>query len=381
MVLGFGYLAKAAMFPLAFVFLGVSIFSGGNRWRAVPRALIALVVFLLIASPFVTALSKAKGRLTFGEAAKLNPRYAHWQGEVPGSGTPKHPTRRIFDGVAIYEFRAPIKGTYPPWYDPSYWYEGITPHFNLKMQIRALVLTAKTYSDLIGLNMQCCLIVAFLTLLLYIDGRQQLALRKMAIQWYLLIPGIAALGMYSFVHLEGRFIGPFVTILWIGAFSSVHLVENQGSEKLVICVSIAISIGMLISISSLSGEKLYSRLLALRQYGNDIHLHWKIADSLDQMGVKPGDEVAFIGGSDFAYAAYWARLARVRIIAEILPRDAPDFWGADNLVASRVIKTFARIGAKAIVAEKVSAWSSACDPTKGWQRIGNTDNCLIFPLP
>jgi len=88
--------------------------------------------------------------------------------------------------------------------------------------------------------------------------------------------------------------------------------------------------------------------------------------------------VAFIGDSEDGFAAFWARLARVRIIAEILPKDSPDFWGADDLVTSRVIKTFARIQAKAIVAEKVSAWSSACDPTKGWQRIGKTDYCLLF---
>jgi len=135
-VLGFGYLAKAAMFPLAFLFLLVSLFSVCNLRRAIIPVLAALVVFFLVAGPFIVALSKAKGRLTFGDTGKLNyvwfvncvdnwphnwPRHwPHWQGELPGNGTPKHPARKIFDEPTIYEFGTPVGGTYPMWYDPSY---------------------------------------------------------------------------------------------------------------------------------------------------------------------------------------------------------------------------------------------------------------------
>ena len=63
-ILGFGYLAKAAMFPLALVFLATSAFAGGGARQAVPRALLATVAFFLIAGPFVVALSRSKGRFT-----------------------------------------------------------------------------------------------------------------------------------------------------------------------------------------------------------------------------------------------------------------------------------------------------------------------------
>ena len=36
-----------------------------------------------------------------------------------------HPTRKIYDDPTMYEFGTPFKVTYPPWYDPSYWYEGV----------------------------------------------------------------------------------------------------------------------------------------------------------------------------------------------------------------------------------------------------------------
>lgn len=102
LVVGFGFLAKSPMLPLGLVFLGVSMFSVGNLRRAIPRVVVALVVFLLVASPYVLVLSRSKGRLTIGDTAKLAYSWwvngttygVHWQGEPPGSGTPQHPTRR-----------------------------------------------------------------------------------------------------------------------------------------------------------------------------------------------------------------------------------------------------------------------------------------------
>ena len=48
----------------------------------------------------------------------------HWQGGPPGNGAPVHPTRQVATNPDIFEFAAPIAGTYPPWYDPTYWDEG-----------------------------------------------------------------------------------------------------------------------------------------------------------------------------------------------------------------------------------------------------------------
>lgn len=64
-VLGFGYLSKAAMFPLAFFFLLVGTLSVGNIQQALTRLLVALLTFTLISAPFIVALSTTKGRLTY----------------------------------------------------------------------------------------------------------------------------------------------------------------------------------------------------------------------------------------------------------------------------------------------------------------------------
>ena len=70
------------------------------------------------------------------------------------------------------------------------------------------------------------------------------------------------------------------------------------------------------------------------------------------MGVRPGDQAGYIGYG-FAAGSYWARLARVHIIADIgtgteyVPRpDVNTFWGAPDDIKRKVIEAFARTGAR-----------------------------------
>ena len=70
-VLGFAYLAKAVMFPLAFVFLAVAMFSLGDLRKAAPRVALSVMVFLVIAAPFMIAISRAKGRPHSGTVEEL----------------------------------------------------------------------------------------------------------------------------------------------------------------------------------------------------------------------------------------------------------------------------------------------------------------------
>ena len=132
-LLGLGYLAKAAMFPLAFVFLFSAFclnrIAGSSLLAAALRTLVATVLFAGIALPFILALSAAKGRPTFGDSGRINyaeyvnraTRFVHWRGEPAGTGTPLHPSRKIFSDPDVFEFSSPVQGSYPPWYDPSYW--------------------------------------------------------------------------------------------------------------------------------------------------------------------------------------------------------------------------------------------------------------------
>ena len=120
-VLGLGYLTKAIMFPISFVFLGVTLFSVGRLRKAVPRVLVAAAVFLAVASPFIIALSIAMGRPTFGEAGRLAYiQYVDSQDyDTLPAGSLKHPINRIHAAPDAYEFATPDKRHIPPLVQPG----------------------------------------------------------------------------------------------------------------------------------------------------------------------------------------------------------------------------------------------------------------------
>jgi len=74
-------------------------------------------------------------------------------------------------------------------------------------------------------------------------------------------------------------------------------------------------------------------------------------------------------------AMFWARLARVRIVAQIPPEDADDFWRAsDPRVKAEAYDAFARAGAIAVVTEETPPSSGFAD----WQRVGDTRYYVHF---
>jgi hypothetical protein len=378
-VLGGGYLAKAAMFPLAFIFLASSLFVGGPLQRKVWHGLAAFIAFLVLTSPWMLALSHAKGYLTFGLAGKLNyawmvngvTRHIHWQGEPSGNGMPRHPTRKIFERPAIYEFAAPIGGSYPPWYDPTYWYEGLTTAFDPKEQMHAVIRNLGAFLQISSL-VQGGLLTGFL-LLFMMAGTPWHSVKNIVQQWSLLLPAMVALSMFALVRIEARYVAPFVMLFWMGLVSSVRLEDTPKSQRFLACVTLAMLLPMLGTIGALAAEKGYSALRYSIRKDSPAHRQRYVAEFLHHLGVQPGDKVASIGRT---FDANWARLAQVQIVAEIPRSDANDFWAASDAVRSQALRTFGETGAKLVVADRVPSIAA----TLGWERIGDT-GYYVYVLP
>ena len=122
----------------------------------------------------------------------------------PFSSKLRHPARRIFDTPQAYEFGGPVGGTYPFWYDPSYWQEGIEPHFDLEGEVQAMTRAARLYRWLLlnpfrQLNFTVGLAILFLTGL-----RPWRFFKRAATNWCLLIPALAGVGLYLVVYTEPR---------------------------------------------------------------------------------------------------------------------------------------------------------------------------------
>ena len=371
LVLGLGFLAKTPMFLISLVYFGVSFFGAKNRRRALFSIVAGLFVFVSVTGPFVAALSLAKGRLTLGDSARLNyawhvnriNRYTHWQGGPEGSGTPRHPIRKMLDFPALYEFETPIAGTYPPLYDPSYWYEGVTLHFDLADQVRIVAS---------GVGIYLRFLVGGLVILFYVLRKRWLSFEGMRRHWSLIVPAASAFGMYALVHVEPRYVAPFATLFWFAVLAGLRVPVSQQARRSLARLTTTSLLLVMTSLGASTAWMLSENWDAFLSWRDSSpHLHWRIARGLEGIGVRPGDRVGFIGDSR---AAYWARLARVRIVADIPAGHAESFWMAEEKIQSRALNTFAAVGVVAVVAEKVPHTV----PKMGWLKLAGTDHFVSF---
>ncbi|HEX8458531.1 MAG TPA: hypothetical protein VF656_14625 [Pyrinomonadaceae bacterium] len=385
LTLGAGYLTKTFMFPLAFVFLAASLFAGdGARRRTptnLPRVALALAVFLSVCAPFIVAVSRAKGRLTIGDTGRLNyawhvngtTPFIHWQGDA-ASGIPSHPTRKLLDAPAVYEFNAPVAGSYPPWYDPTYWYEGVRPRLGLTEQLKAIARNFLLAYQFLFYRFFPGAIAIALFILFYTSRRPaRRVAREAARYWFLLAPAVVASGSYMLIHFEQRYFAPFVVVIGLSLFAAVRQPRTNEARRLLAALVVVTLTTFALSLGFYSARDLYSAARDLAPgRGARVDAQWQVAEELRRMNVAPGAPVASIGNTMFHA---WPRLARVRVVAEIptrTPGDVEKFWAGDKELKTKVLETFARTGARVIVAEGIPAWAHDDDDADGWRRIGAT---------
>jgi hypothetical protein len=380
LVLGLGYLAKAVMFPLAFVFLGATLLATG-RPRSPSLVAIALLGFALLAGPYVALLSLAKERPTFGDGGRLTfIRYAngvvypHWrEGYGAAAGTPIHPSRRIFEEPAAFEFAQPVGGSYPISYDPSHWYEGVSPRIEPRMQLARLIESLRFYADLFAGPLGAPAAVVLLLLALGRRGWREAP-------GALLLVGIsaAALTMYGLVYVEGRYVAAFLLLLWGGLLALVRLPSAAWAERLLAASATVVLAFVFVSLTSFHLD-CFVRVAGLHPPSDvatraeaPYYRPVRMAAELSRMGLRPGDEIAYVGT---AFDAFFARLARLRIVAEVPDTDIEAFWGVDRETRARLLGALRATGARAVVVEHTPPPGALLD---GWERIGDSRHHLFW---
>ena len=383
-VLGLGYLAKVALLPVALVLFAVGFFAFPRTSRATLSMVLAIIVFLMVISPFIYILSRSEGRFTFGDAGPLAysfavnssryHNYVNWQGDE-ANGMPLHPSRKIFDRPAVFEFSSPIGGTYPLWYNPSYWHEGRRIYVSLQNELSAIISNARSYYRLF-LENYSALIVALLALF-FAASRRRLFLKQTVSYGIILLPSAAALGMYLLVLVQDRYVGSFTVLFLLAVFVGVKVADSQNLRRLangLIISSLVMMLGA-IGFSSVNDMRDTFSTLVFGE-SSEAHIHWRIAEGLREKGIVRGDNVAYIGRRFGGLEAFWGHLAGIRVVAELPPEESDLFWAESEEVRKDVVQALTNTGVKAIVLE---------GPPKGplweeWQQIGETSYYIYFPF-
>jgi hypothetical protein len=362
LVLGLGYLAKAAAFPIAIVFLvtlGVLL----RRRRGGPlHVSLAAVVLLVIAAPQIAYVSRLAGWPTFGDVGRLN--YLWFVANVPGpvssafplparlpSPTAKNQTLTPLDPVrdahpAIYDIDVPIPGTLPIWYDAGHWYRGVSAPLRPVAIGRAVVRNARVYFELFGFLLVGGLAAALAGPL---SVRMILGIRPSPI---IAIPALAALAMYALVTVQPRYVAGFALLLFAG------LVPPWATEALSRRLRTGLAVGAVAALLLVT----YQMRVDASYWRGSARTRANVVNALASRGIGPGTRIGFIGE---AYDAYWARTARLRFVSLVPLAETQAFWALEPAERAGVLRHMQQHGAQAIVAESPSLGVNI----DGWERL------------
>jgi hypothetical protein len=373
MLCGAAYLSKAVMFPVGFGLLVILLFSTAPSKRRITGVLLAGVLFLIVSTPFIAALSKQKGRFTFGDSGKLNYAYMvnpgivqkNWQGDPPEGGVPKHATKQLLDRPPVFEFAQSTGGTYPPWFDPSYWDEGAHGTWRLRSQIRVLVQSGRNYTQMLLPQLG---LLAGIGIFLLWGGEP--TRRAIISNWPLLAAGGLSVGLYSLVLVRDRYVAGSFVLIFTAILAGIRLPRNPNGFPLTRHVTLAVMATILFSVLAVVAEGFYISH-TVYNYARPID-DIQAAEGLQRMGIQPGDPVTSIGDG---VVQFWARLGKFRIVAEVFSPDAEriGFWGESWERRKMAYECLRRAGAKVVV-----VWAPPAGIDPGWKQIGNTNYYAYF---
>jgi len=288
----------------------------------------------------------------------------NWQGQPAGNGTPTHPTRQIYQHPAVFEFNGPINASYPPWYDPSYWNEGLRFHFVPSVVLKHVLHNAK---QILSCFLHPRVWALAMLILAVLSTRSSFA--GIAAHWFLLVPAIAVFAMYSLTFAEFRYMSAWVMLVW-AAFLFGLRISGEYKRILPCLAGITAAVMLLASAYGIRGQFAYRH--------DDATGDYRIVEGLQKLGVDGGEKVAAIG---FDNDAHWAYLSRLSIIAEIDADQTCEFWSATAATQREVLEKFKRAGASLVVAhvkggmrlttgyETPPDLAACTHPGSGWEKL------------
>jgi hypothetical protein len=258
------------------------------------------------------------------------------------TGVLKHPPEKISELGNVYYFGNPIPGTCPLWFDVGYWQDGIkiglAPLNSLSV---FLVDWGYYFTYYLSFVMTSWALAAILSRSPCLTWR---SVREAGVLW--LLP-ITAMLFYSLdVNVVNehpttqRYFSAFVFLLSCGFLLSMRVPRSKLSSFVIASITV---------INFIFCALWFTRTMSAfaDDYKQNLHRSSRIAKVLNEAGLKLGSETALVAPNQSSLDPTWARMAGVRITAEIL--DPVSFWAADEQARRAVLAALQKRGIQAII--------------------------------
>lgn len=359
-LIAFAFFAKAVLLYFGLMAIGCVLFDRSLHRRLKTGALAGSMLVLLLL-PWAASLRWATGEWSLGSSGKLN--YAWF---VDGAPTgvfqdPNGPPSAFFPGQRIRSdmkaFVVPVldRVTYVPWYDPGR-LDHRKPTFVLRAQLQAIAKNLKWLRVWFFVEFAAILFILFA--FAFINGRRWF--RELAQYYSVLVPCLAVLGMYTLIFVRSyRYIAAIALLLF--GIALVSAVPRIDARRYV--VSIMMSGLCLFWVTNVPGT-----LKAILQTPSDSQNSLAAAQQLQQV-LPANSAIAVIGEGGYAY---WAHLARLRVVGEIWHDDLAAFWNMPCTDRRQVLATMHGAGAMAAVGVEPGNHAQ-----EGWHPLGNTGLSIL----
>jgi hypothetical protein len=267
----------------------------------------------------------------------------------------------------ILEFRDPVRGTLPIWYDASYWWDGLRVPISIERQLAGLL---RPFTQVHSMQTVFLAVAAAFMPFCLLSARVRKVIRAGGIQtWILIVWPAATCLMYSLVLFNFRYVVAYLVLIGLGAtalllqpFPEVYRTKGLLAAALVL---------------ALAGATRYRPIAQAafrpdnvgpltREAGRDNGVSSAAAaEALTRFGIRPGDEIGVLGRS---LDCYYARVAGIRIIAQIW-EDPEEIAGLGAERVSQVLSQLKQTGIKALVSRSHPGFVN----DSGWIAIPRTD--------
>lgn len=388
-LVGLSYWAKNFNIGWGPVFIVCMIIFERKNGLKGKRLMAMLSCYVITMAALAVPISLKAGHPTLSDVVRVGGAWSEtvgYMGIVHGRGAEfSHPTRIFFTDPIFYEFATPYSDvTYPPFYAPQYWYDGVKLHVDWPSYFHKLWDKALLYGNLLG---YCLLLV----LLLFCIGSKSPPLLKERL--IVLAPGLipSIIGMaviYFMLDPEGRYYASSLAPLLCYLCASIGLPPGTGSRRKLKIGLGALTIWMLLFLAFRSWFHLYFAWPDYAQWLTQstklpfppspvFSQHRANIEALQQAGLKPGDRIARVtrcGDGEF----YWAKGAHLRIVCET--PDVDGFWKSTKENRQALYQKLKDFGVKAIVQDwsppSKSEYPVPSDP--GWSQVPNTKTYIYL---